>query len=440
MSNRNATASWSGYSHQGLVGLLVAIKEIRRLISENKQGEFGIHFLEYENNEDVAISREEMGSIKELLSVHQIKAYYSQGHLINTYKSVFTGAPIYQLDANGKLSKDDDGKKIETGNYNPGQWCNGSNYLHVVENITNWPTDNDFSSVGGNPNSIERFEYEAGVFHCGTNQIDQYIIDSLKSIDFHMDNEGLASMALKRLCFELDSKIRSEHATKSTKNDYEIRFSFDDLIGIINSNIDVSTNDIYICRKLFYDSYNEAKKNSSLDAIELSEIDKLIDQIYHGFSDDDFLLFIRRLSLNRNPKHQHNTHSVFNPDGLKQVFFKLLLNLPNIYPEIMKEEFTLHYSSLRYVLTTIIDEKDDAKDVVQNILNNLDSHKLLWEKTSLINKEINGTFHDLNPDFFDVRKSEDKAMDFTEFMQYNGSTTFICRDTAKINLTNGSNN
>lgn len=439
MSNRNATASWSGYSHQGLVGILVAIKEIRRLIIEDRQNEFGIHFLEYENNEDVAISKEVMGSIKELLSVHQVKAYYSQGHLFNSYKSVFTGAPIYQREADGKLSKDNDDKKIETGNYDPGQWCNGLNYLHVVENIGNWPST-DFSLVGGNPNNIKRFEYNANIFHCGTNQIDGYIIDELRSVDFHADNEGLASMALNRLCFELDSKIRSEHATKSAKSEYEIKFSFEDLIEIINSNIDVSTNDIYICRKLFYDSYHEAKKNSSLDVTELPEIDKLIDQVYHGFSDDDFLLFIRRLSLNRNPKHQNNTHSVFNPDGLKQVFFKLLLNLSNIYPEIIKEEFTLHYSSLRYFLTTIIDETDEAKEVVQNILTNLDSHKLLWEKTFLINKEINGSFHELNPDFFDIRKREDKEKDFKEFMQYNGSTSFVCRDTAKTNLTNGNNN
>lgn len=440
MSNRNATASWSGYSHQGQVGLLVALREIRRLISLGSQNEFDIHFLEYENNEDVAIAKQTIGAPKELLSVHQVKAYYSQGHLINTYKSVFTGAPIYERDALGKYEKDINGKKIETGNYEAGQWCNSDNYLHVVENIGNWPTNNDFSLFGGNPLSIKRFEYSANVFHCGTDEISTFIITELISNDFHIGNSGAAAMSLKRLTFELDSKIRTEHATKTSKEDYEIQFSFEELVGIINNTEDISHNESYICRKMFYDLYFEALKKSSLSTDELLEIDLVIDQIYHGFSDADFLLFIRRMSLNRNPKNQNITQSVFNEDGLRQVFFKLLLNISNVYPEIIKEDFTIHYSSLRYVITTIIDETDYAKEVVQNILINLDSHKLLWEKTFLINKEINGSFHELNPDFFDIRKREHKEKDFTEFMQYNGSTTFVCRDTAKTNLTNGNNN
>ena len=432
MSNRNATASWSGYSHQGLVGILIGLREMRRLISIDKQNEFNIHFLEYENNEDVAITKQTLGTTKELLSVHQVKAYYSQGHLINTYKSVFTGAPIYEKDAQGN--------KIETGNFEPGQWCDNDNFLHVVQNVANWPTNDDFSSLGGNPFGIKRYIYNENIFHCGTDEISQFIITELASSDFHTGNQGASAMTLKRLMFELDSKIRTEHATKNSKNNYEIQFSFEELIGIVHDVLDVSRSESYICRSTFYDLYIEALKKSVLLDDDLSEINNLVDQIYNGFSDDDFLLFIRRLSLNRNSKHQHLTQSTFNPDGLKQVFFNLLLSVPKIYPEIIKEDFIVHYSSLRYVLTTIIDEKDEAKEVVQNILSNLDSHKLLWEKTFLINKEINGSFHDLNPEFFDIRKREDKEKDFTEFMQFNGSTTFVCRDTAKTNITNGNIN
>lgn len=440
MSNRNATASWSGYSHQGLVGILIGLREMRRLISIDKQNEFNIHFLEYENNEDVAITKQTLGTTKELLSVHQVKAYYSQGHLINTYKSVFTGAPIYEKNSDGKYQKDAQGNKIETGTFEPGQWCENDNFLHVVQNVTNWPTNNDFSSVGGNPFSIRRFEYNTDLFHCGTNEISQFIITELVSTDFHAENEGAATMTLKRLTFELDLKIRTEHATKDSKNDYEIKFSFEELFRIIHDTVDVLHNDSYICRSIFYDCYIDALKNSTLPDDDLFEINEVLMQIYNGFSDDEFLLFIRRLSLNRNSKHQNNTQSTFNQDGLEQVFFYLLLSLPNIYPEVVKEEFTLHYSSVRYILTTIIDEKNKAKKVVENILTNLDLHKLLWEKTFIINKEINGSFHELNPDFFDIRKQEDKEKDFTEFMQYNGSTTFVCRDTAKTNLTNGNTN
>ncbi|MFN5982098.1 MAG: ABC-three component system protein, partial [Fluviicola sp.] len=372
MSNRNATASWSGYSHQGLVGILVALREIRRLIAEGKQNECDIHYLEYENNEDVAIAKRVIGQPVQLLSVHQVKAYYSDGHLFNSYKSVFTGSPIYQREADGKLSKDSHGNKIKTGNFEPGQWCSGLNYLHTVQDIGNWPTT-DFSSVGGNPNNIQRFEYLPNVFYCGTDRINEFILYELQKPDFHGENEGLASMALKRLCFELDAKIRFEHANKNSKEDYEIFFSFHELINLIFSNEDVQANDIYICRKLFFDIYMDFRTNSTLDEEHLGHIEELICEIYESFSDNEFLLFVRRLSLNRKPANQTNTHSIFSEDGLRQVFYEVLFEVSTIYPEVNKVDLTVFYKSFGYVLTTIIDDKKYDKEVVKNILNNMQS-------------------------------------------------------------------
>jgi len=439
MSNRNATASWSGYSHQGLVGILVALKEMRVLISEDRQTEFDIHFLEYENNEDVAIVKQAPGAAKDLISVHQVKAYYSQGHLLSTYKSVFIGAPIYQYGDDGKVMKDVNGRKIETGTFEPGQWCSGLNYLHTVENIGNWPTT-DFSSVGGNPFNINRYEYDTNIFHCGTDEITQYIISELNSSDFHNDNEGLSSMALQRISFELDSKIRFEHANKDSKEDYEIIFSFQEIMDIIFSTEDVQSNNIYICRKLFFDIYMDFKINSALDEEELDQIEKLICEIYESFSDAEFLLFVQRLSLNRKPSHQTNTHSIFSEDGLKQVFFDVLFEVTTIYPEVIKDDCILVYKSFKYILTSIIDDKKNEKKVVQNIVDNLQSQMIRWESTSLINREINGKFHELNSDIFAIPNDLDPDGEFTKFMYYNGSTELICRETAKKNLINGITN
>jgi hypothetical protein len=439
MSMRNATASWSGYSHQGLVGILVALREIRRLIAEGKQNEFNIHYLEYENNEDVAIVKQAPGAPKDLISVHQVKAYYSQGHLLSTYKSVFTGAPIYQYHTNGKVMKDVDGKKIETGNYEPGQWCSRLNYLHTVENIGNWPTS-DFSSVGGNPFNINRYEYDTNIFHCGTDEITQYIISELNSSDFHNNNEGLSSMALQRISFELDSKIRFEHANKDSKEVYEIIFSFQEIMDLIISTEDVQSNNIYICRKLFFDIYMDFKINSELDEEKLDQIEKLICEIYESFSDVEFLLFVQRLSLNRKQANQTNTHSIFSEDGLRQVFYEVLFEVSTIYPEVNKVDLTVFYKTFGYVLTTIIDDKKYDKEVVKNIVTNMQSQSIHWERTSLINREINGKFHELNSDIFDIPKDQDSDDEFTKFMYYNGFTELICRETAKKNIINGITN
>ena len=183
--------------------------------------------------------------------------------------------------------------------------------------------------------------------------------------------------------------------------------------------------------------YIDALKKSSLSETELVLINNIIDDIYHEFSDDEFFRFIQRLSLNRKPDHQNTSQSIFNEDGFKQVFFKILLNVSNVLPEINKKEQIILYKSFRYILTTIIDEQDDAKEVVQNILTNLVSQKILWEKTSLINKEIDVDFQSLNPDFFDIRKKAERDQDFKSFIQFNGSTSLISKDNTIKNLKNG---
>lgn len=395
-SNRNATASWSGFSHQGQVGLLIALRELQKEGVDKDN-----NYVLYEKHEDVAVYFDNSG-VPEFLSVHQVKAYYSDG---SDKKSKY----------NSVLNHD-----FEAGN---------ERFLHTVLEINDWDT-----STTSNNNNVSRYEYSNGTFHCGTTQIEIFIKEELKKLIGN--NDGKIENVLKKLTYQLDLKIRSEHQ-KKTKNLFDVKFSLSEIENFVNDESEFILKEIYDCRKLFHDLYIDAKKKSILTDSQLIIVDKLIDEIYHTFSDEEFLLFIRRLSLNRNSSHQNTTQSIFNEDGLKQVFFKLLMNISNIHPEIKKNELTVSYSNLRYVLTTIIDEQDDAKEVVQNILMNLDSHKILWERTSLINKEINGNFHELNPEFFDVRKYDQKVEDFKGFMQHNGSTSFICRVTATKNLTNG---
>ena len=68
MCNRNATASWSGYSHQGQVGLLVALRKMR---------EAGIdlssHFVQFETREDVAIYQLIPGAPPSYKTIHQVR-------------------------------------------------------------------------------------------------------------------------------------------------------------------------------------------------------------------------------------------------------------------------------------------------------------------------------------------------------------------------------
>ncbi|MBK9247175.1 MAG: hypothetical protein IPM69_03460 [Ignavibacteria bacterium] len=142
MCKRNATASWSGFSHQGQVGLLIAIRKLKE-----KGISLTNHFLELEKKEDVAICKRENGN-EQYLSVHQVKAYYSDGgHLISSYKSVLKGRVEYQKD----------GDKLPTGNFIAGDWCNADNFLHTVVMICDW-TDEKIAQIG-NTHNVKRYEY-----------------------------------------------------------------------------------------------------------------------------------------------------------------------------------------------------------------------------------------------------------------------------------------
>ena len=353
MSQRNATASWSGYSHQGQVGLLIALRELRNDIDLNK------YFVAFESREDVTIYSLRDDGEKEYKSVHQVKAYYSSGnHLKKTYSSVLND-------------------HFDRGN---------ENYLHTVVDITDWDSPNTT-----NNNEILRYKYSEAQFHCSTIEIESYIKNELKII--LNENCYVIENAYNRLSFELDHRIRKEHQ-KGRKQLFDIKFSLKEIRDIIQDKSSFTENNILECRKSFYSLFLDAKKESNFNEAELLNIEQLVSEIYSSLSNEEFLQFLQRLSLNRAPTDSANTHVLYNEDGLEQVFFDILFTVPSICPDLNKKKLIVHYSSLRYVLTTIISENKKAKQVVETILQNLENNKLLWEETFLINKEIDGSLQD----------------------------------------------
>ena len=68
--SRNATPSWSGYIHQGKVGFLVALREIKESIIKKEKNYLNFA-IRYENAEDFDIV-DDKGNV---ISRHQVKAY-----------------------------------------------------------------------------------------------------------------------------------------------------------------------------------------------------------------------------------------------------------------------------------------------------------------------------------------------------------------------------
>jgi len=431
MSIRNATATWSGFSHQGQVGLLIALSQIKKLRSEGKEDELEIHFLEYENTEDCAIFKKQVDHDQEYLSVHQVKAYYSKGDKMSTYEEVFKGKPEYEVDDNGKYIKKD-GKKVKTGKFISGQWCQNDNFLHTTVDITDW--DDDKAKTTDTPAVlIKRYQYPNGELFCDTNKISELLLDELK--EKFDNNEGKAKRALDQLTFILDEKIRTEHKTGKSKKDYNIVFSLKEVEAFAESDEVLFKENVFECRKLFYNLFMRLCEEENLSEEHQEELLKNVVLPIYDEDDGVFFKFLQNLNLNLSETELQSTQVLFNNDGLEQVFFDILFNVEKELP-VTNDMKLWKYQSESYVLTAIIKESRKSKQVIQNILSNLKSQKILWEKSILVNKEIDGNFHDLNPEFFNVSDAEQKDEDFKQFMKTSRATSFISREKAKENLNN----
>lgn len=422
MCKRNATASWSGFSHQGQVGLLVAIRKIKENGVDLRN-----HFLEYEKREDIAICKR-VGGTEEYLSVHQVKAYYANGHLINTYSSVFKGQVEYQRDVNGKLRKDANGNKMPTGNFIAGDWCNTDNYLHSVEAIGDW-TDENLAQIGNNHN-IKRFEYSPGVFHCDTVNIATLIRDELLPI--LNNDQNRAKQAHMKLTYHLDEKIRSEHK-KGEKALYDILFPLEELNGIINDASEFQSEAIHNIRQAFYNEFFERLKNEDHDEDHINELEKqIIDKIYQ-LNDNEFLSFLKRLHFDENPNNLENPAYLFNQSGIRYVFFKALLEILLTFPTYVDNyvQYVKDGVSEKFLLTAISRMPGEERKVIENILRNTELQNILWDRHTLINQNLEGRLTELNPNIMNAGTNGEQA---GKFMSFTENTQLIKVDDAKQKL------
>lgn len=401
MSNRNATASWSGYSHQGQVGLLVALRKL-----QENEIDLNTHFVQFETHEDVAIYEEPIGGSRTYLTVHQVKAYYSA---TNLYKSTYDG--------------------VLNGNFEPGN----AKYLHTAVGISDWDT-----SAITNNNDVLRYAYTATQNHCGTTDIEIFIKEELNTI--LNAPPPVIDEAYYRLSFELDHRIRQEHQ-KAHKHLFDIKFSLQEINQLIQSVETFKKKDIYDCRKLFYDTYIDIVKNENLTQDRIDSIqDNIIKQI-NALDDSNFLLFLQRLNLNETPERLKQTQIYYNSPGLKQVFFRMIIDIIHTDPTLIENvvKYNKEAEPSLFVLTAIIEEEREQLTVVENILTNLKSQNLLWENYSLVNRNIEIELVNRNPAINMVATIEENADDKDKFMSFTNSK-LVKREYATQKLNNGEDN
>jgi len=398
MCNRNATASWSGYSHQGQVGLLVALRTMQ---------ESGInlntHFVQFETHEDVAIYEDIPGGTRVYKTVHQVKAFYSEG---NQNKSKY----------NSVLNED-----FEDGN---------EKFLHTAVGITDWDT-----SSTTNNNNVLRYAYTPKQSHCGTTEIEIFIKTELNNI--LNENVAVVNEVYHRLTFELDHRIRSEHQKKH-KHLFDIKFCLSEIDNLIKSKEIFAKKEIFDCRRLFYDTYAEMLKVVDVEKSRVEFLEENIIKEINALGDDDYLLFLQRLNLNETPERLKQTQISYNGPGLKQVFFKMILQIMNVNPTLEENavKYQVKHEPSRFTLTSIIDEEEDQLTVVKNILTNLNSQNLLWENHSLINRNIEIDLIERNPSINNIPDLERQMDEKKKFMSFTNSK-LINKENALKRLNDG---
>ncbi len=389
--NRNATSSWSGYSHQGSLGIFVALQKINKL--KNNEEDITNWKVIYENAEDFDIQND--GSVD---SRHQVKAH-KDAKYPNDIKDVLSIQKYELVDGVKKLTV----KGFEICKFD--DYCNpltiqvnnDSRYIHVITEIkgfelnrTDFEREYSQATYVENPNNIKLFEYPDNKKFCS---LDDYITRTDKSkIKEFCKNEikiilerighpkkgdnSFFSGIYDGLQFLLDEEIRQKHILGS--GNYP-ELDFKKIYDYITLDNDLIQSDIFRLRSSFYNVYLKYKIELDDEGIEVHEYEKDIDKLIHEIyimDDDKFIKFLENIHIDKN---DFNINMNINEDGLKEVFFYCLFN----YKYFDQRRISFKNSEdLIFVLTTI---NSTRVSLSKDIINNHNITESLFKNNYIIN-------------------------------------------------------
>ena len=294
--NRNAAPSWSGYIHQGKVGFLVALRQLRQCIEAGVSYEE--YSIRYENAEDFDI----IGNEGQVLSRHQVKAY-TDGTSRERYSTLFNiqkrayrevihkngrkfwkeevieeGFQIHSFDGQGKIKFVD----VPTD----------SRYVHVIVDVIDFKLsrheylkkDGRRQNYTDNNSCIQLYPYDRGknICYCplskddSNDKIRDYCITEIKEIlmleksSLKDYNPHLNQVYLRYVGSLLDHSIGKAHSES-----YFPEISFGEIINLIKE--EVPKDEVYEMKNTLTYSWEKYHRDYSSD---ISEEDfKLMDKI-----------------------------------------------------------------------------------------------------------------------------------------------------------------
>ncbi|TRW21977.1 hypothetical protein FMM05_19520 [Flavobacterium zepuense] len=364
--SRNATSSWSGYAHQGKIGLLIALRKINALSGTGAN--LDEYFLEYETQEDVKLAHN-----NNILEVHQVKAYRDSSTI---------------------------GKYTEA--LEDFEGCAGFNYLHTICNITNWAN----LTVAQNPSSVVRYPYAAGTNYCSLDDIygyiDAEIITLLQNLGHQQsDNGGWRKNVYEEFLATLDEKIRVEHQNQNAQT-YNIRFSLREVDNIVVTAPTKYKSKLWDIRKKLYGEYLLFLEHQDINQIQLTPVHeqnvKIAIEAIYALDDKLFVQFLYNINPhtteNKVFEHCVSTDDFFVATSFFGTFLQTLVLVTASQYKMDARAIMSYFKNCGYLITSIEAVPYMMQLYASRILDNDAVNYSGYENDYIINQNYDGRLID----------------------------------------------
>ncbi len=398
LMSRNATASWSGYNHQGKVGLLVALRKINSLFGTNP--DLAEYVMEDGVQEGVKIQH-----LNTVIEVHQVKAL-TDATTIGSYTEALTNF----------------------------EECPHLNYLHSICEIHNWAN----LTAAQNPKSVNRYPYTNVLNYCPLDDIFHYLDAEIFSFLNNAEHPQSTNAGWRENCFQeflatLDEKIRFEHANNA-QVDYNISFTLEEIAEIMTNAPAKSKSKLWEIRKKIYNQYIRFIQDLEINEIgpitpaHEYKIKEIIGQIY-GLPDQQFVRFLCNINPHSSGKEKFEscvtTDNFFSEDTFYGTFLQTLISItatdylldPNAVPS--------YFKTVSYLVTSIQSIENNKKFHAMEILDNPVVNFAGYENDYIINQNYNGSLRDAAQRLIPTNPTRFLSKKDMKFISVNGAVLIL---------------
>lgn len=397
IDNRNATSSWSGYSHQGKIGLVLILREIDKKLLVNEEDLID-WYAEFESAEDIDIK-----CSNNVITRHQVKAY-KNGNTLKSYEDVLNIQEYNFKDGKKKLvtkgfrirAFDELAKPLSI------EVEEESRYLHTICEVTGFGySKENYEAMKGkpifveNPNNVKLYQYPNGNFFCNISENDkckEFCMDLIKIIlvkrnHLFKDNNLQHEFIFYELLNALDQEIHKKHLNGGYPT-----LGFLQVLEIITSVEKHEKENLIAVRYLFAKTWEEFLLHideSELDYEDehLKQVEIIMQELFR-LSDQEFVQFIFDINPDKNIPWDATLECVtsfLKVDDLKYMFFECLMKVRSLEFNISQRSYMKDGG---YCLTLISGSRSAVNTIMNKIITNRNITKVIFEKKYLVNREL----------------------------------------------------